>query len=279
MAGRAATSGGAKTEGDGWPPEGGAALADACRGTAFHLFGEGDTWRAALSFATAPSGVLDATRGSFLSPAENALLTARLHPRRRRSLLLGRLAAKHSLMLLGPSWDPRGISILPGVLQQPVVSGAAAQNLQVSVAHSGSLGCAVAFPEACPMGLDLERILPGHATTLASQTTWAERKLAKCLPGTEEDRLTRLWSLKEALSKALRCGLTVPFPLLELSRLDLEPGAAWAEFGNFGQYRGLSLKAGRWAFALVLPRTVQASLDPALAAAWLAAASELEDGI
>ena len=81
----------------------------------------------------------------------------------------------------------------------------------------------------------------------------------------------RLWCLKEALSKALRCGLTVPLELLAVGSVEPHPIVLWAGFANFAQYRGLSLVAGDLAAALVLPKTVTLALDTA---AWQAALAE-----
>ncbi len=63
------------------------------------------------------------------------------------------------------------------------------------------------------------------------------------MPGEEGLQLLLLWSLKEALSKALRTGLTVPFALLETTHhLSPVPGGVTAQFANFAQYVGTCLR-------------------------------------
>ncbi|MDV2986284.1 UNVERIFIED_CONTAM: 4'-phosphopantetheinyl transferase superfamily protein [Methylobacteriaceae bacterium AG10] len=224
--------------------------------------------QAVLALASAPLDWLDAHRGGFLHGDEEALLTDRLHARRRHGLLIGRYAAKSALAALRPDLDPRALAIRPGVLEQPVLSGAGGENLGISLSHAGPVAVAVAYPEACPMGIDLERIRPANVALLTRQTNAAERRLvAARLDAPEAERLTRLWCLKEALSKALRCGLTVPLELLAVGSAEAGPPGLGVTFANFAQYRGLSLAAGDLAAALVLPRppAVTLALD---AAAW-----------
>ncbi|ACK82622.1 4'-phosphopantetheinyl transferase [Methylorubrum extorquens CM4] len=231
--------------------------------------------QAVLALASAPLNWLDAHRGGFLHAHEEALLTDRLHARRRHGLLIGRYAAKCALAAFRPELDPRDLAIRPGVLEQPVLSGAGVENLGISLSHAGPVAVAVVFPEACPMGIDLERIQPANIALLTRQTLAAERRqIAARLDAPEAERLTRLWCLKEALSKTLRCGLTVPLDLLAVGSVVAEPPGLGVTFANFAQYRGLSLAAGDLAAALVLPRPPAAALAVE-AAAW----EELRSGL
>ena len=233
--------------------------------------------QAALALASAPLDWLDAHRRGFLHGDEEALLTDRLHARRRHGLLVGRYAAKCALAALRPDLDPRVLAIQPGVLEQPVLSGLGIGNVGISLSHAGAVAVALAFPEACPMGIDLERIRPDNVALLTRQTTADERRLlADHLGGPEAERLTRLWCLKEALSKALRCGLTVPLDLLAVGRVEAGPTGLGVTFAHFAQYRGLSLATGDLAAALVLPRppAVTLAIDAAEWAAFREALAE-----
>ncbi|MEH3118367.1 MAG: 4'-phosphopantetheinyl transferase superfamily protein [Methylorubrum populi] len=233
--------------------------------------------QAALALASAPLGWLDARRRNFLHADEEGLLTDRLHARRRHGLLVGRYAAKCALAALRPGLDPRALAIRPGVLEQPVLSGAGGDDLGISLSHAGPVAAAVAFPAACPMGIDLERIRPDNGPLLTSQTTAAERRLiAVCLDAGEAERLTRLWCLKEALAKTLRCGLTVPLDLLAVGRVERAPPGLSVTFANFAQYRGLSFAAGDLAAALVLPRppAVELAVEAADWERWRAALAD-----
>ncbi len=232
------------------------------------LTGRGEPLRASLALAAASLDWLDANRETFLHPDEAALVTDRLHARRRHGLLAGRFAAKQALARLHPEIDPRALAIRPGVLEQPVLSGEGLRNLGVSLSHAGPVALAVAFPEGCPMGIDLEWVRADAVPVLASQMTEAERRMAARLDGSEAEGLMRLWCLKEALSKALRCGLTVPMDLLAVAGIAPEPLGLSVTFAHFAQYQGISLLAGELASALVLPRTVTLTVEAADRATW-----------
>ncbi|WP_156383828.1 4'-phosphopantetheinyl transferase superfamily protein [Methylobacterium sp. Leaf456] len=241
------------------------------------LTSRGEPLRASLTLAAAPLDWLDANSKKFLHPDEVALVTDRLHARRRHGLLVGRYAAKRALAGLHPEIDPRALAVRPGVLEQPVVSGTSVRNLGISLSHAGPVALAVAFPEGCPMGIDVERVRTDAVPLLVNQSPRAEQLLAARLDGPEPERQMRLWCLKEALSKALRCGLTVPLELLAVGSVEPDPAGLSAEFTNFAQYRGLSFVGGDLAAALVMPKTV--GLEPADWTAWraaLAAAAALE---
>ena len=84
-----------------------------------------------------------------------------------------------------------------------------------------------------------------------------------------------LWCLKEALSKALRCGLTVPFGLLEVASLVPLPGGVRARFENFSQYEGIAFCAAPFCLALVMPHTARwEAPDEAASSQMLGIASE-----
>lgn len=233
------------------------------------LTGRGEPLRASLALAAAPLDWLDANAQEFLHPDEAALVTDRLHARRRHGLLVGRYAAKQALSRLHPEIDPRAFAVRPGVLEQPVVFGEGVRNLGISLSHAGPVALAVAFPEGCPMGIDVERVRVDAVPLLVSQSPQAEQRLAARLDGPEPERQMRLWCLKEALSKALRCGLTVPLEVLAVANVEPDPVGLQVSFANFAQYRGLSVVAGDLAAALVLPKTV--TLAPSDGAAWQAA--------
>src|SRR5207253_573856 len=63
-----------------------------------------------------------------------------------------------------------------------------------------------------------------------------------------------LWSMREALAKTLRCGLTVPFSLLATENLECSHGSYRADFLNFTQYRAESWVLGRHILSIALPR-------------------------
>lgn len=225
------------------------------RAAPFALEVDGRRFDGAMALVAAPLAELEAAAPDDLAPDEAALLTERLAPARRQSLLAGRRAAKDALGLLAPELDRRDIRVLPGLFGQPVVTMPGRANVQVTLAHAGAAALAFAHPEACLMGVDLERFVPAHLGALREQTTAREREAVRvAMPGEEGLQLLLLWSLKEALSKALRTGLTVPFALLEVTHLSPVQGGLTAQFANFAQYEGLAFAANPFVAAVVRPR-------------------------
>jgi hypothetical protein len=65
--------------------------------------------------------------------------------------------------------------------------------------------------------------------------------------------------VKEALSKILRCGLTCPFTVFQLSEDSKMKGCLFTGgFVNFPQYQFISLATEKMAFAIVFPRRTEA---------------------
>ena len=177
--------------------------------------------------------------------------------KRKKDFLLGRYAAKQALMMLVPGESHAGIHIKPGVFQQPVVNGQGYEHLSVCITHSGMYAAATAFPVGHPLGIDIEWHDDAHTETLSTQVSPKElppAHLSLSALQPEVERYTRVWTVKESLSKILKCGLTTPFSLFELQADPIKEAGIWTGgFENFTQYRFLSLASEKLSFALVHP--------------------------
>lgn len=67
-------------------------------------------------------------------------------------------------------------------------------------------------------------------------------ELAQLKDASNEAELLLLWTAKEALSKILRCGLMVPFQLLEVENMEHQAYFTEVFFRNFYQYKAVSFK-------------------------------------
>lgn len=231
------------------------------------LVRENRTYVGALCMALADPGELNGLESTLLS--EEELLRFRDFPveKRRHTFLNGRRAAKLALGELLEGVDPREIRISAGVFTQPVVEHPGRTRLCVSLSHTHAAAAAVAFPEAHPIGIDVEEVHSGRAATMATQFTEAERGLLPDLPLDLEVAHTLLWTLKEGLSKVLRCGMMAPFPVLEVDHLEVTPPFSACTFGSFHQYKGLALIFPGRALSVVLPKHTDVDLSPFHAAA------------
>lgn len=199
----------------------------------------------------------------FLHPRELETFRKLKVERRQTSYLLGRCAAKLALEeWVGPRFVASSCCIASGIFSQPVVHGAGLQPLGVSISHSERFACALAFPEEHPMAVDVEEVDPERTPTMRSQIGDNEAALANAACGGIDLAATVLWTAKEALSKVLRCGMTCPYVLLEISEIGAADGSFAGHFRNFAQYRFCSWQRGKSVVTFVLPKRTEIAFSP-----------------
>ncbi|WP_052046107.1 4'-phosphopantetheinyl transferase family protein [Candidatus Paracaedibacter symbiosus] len=204
---------------------------------------------------------LIATHRDFLHPKEQDYLATLLYPKRQYSYLLGRYCAKQAISAYKNLNNSTQVLIETGVFHQPIVSYLSHDNIQVSISHTDILGAALAFPEAHPMGIDVEAICPSKVATIKTQLSPNEQQLAFLFSDNKAVQLTFLWTVKEALSKVLKCGLMVPFELLEVEKIKYQENFAISYFKNFKQYKALSFFLDTAVCSLVYPQKTYLALD------------------
>ncbi len=230
----------------------------------FRLVRETVVCRAALCRVNLGLAELIATRREFLSDEELARYDAIPVDRRRFSFLSGRFAAKRALSRLRPSLNAASFEIAAGVFGQPVLPASELHGLQVSISHTDGAAVALAFPEAHPMGLDLERFGENRDDVIKEQLTGRERILLRSLPISEAAAYMLLWTVKESLSKVLKCGMMTPFTVLEIEEVRLHQGTTWVStFRNFAQYKALSRVRTNEILSITLPKRTELSLEKA----------------
>ena len=184
------------------------------------------------------------------------------YERRKASYLLGRLVAKHAILPLSSISNPRLVWIDTGVFQFPIVRGANLQNIQVSISHCDSIGFSVAYPEAHPMGIDIEKISEDRTATVLSQLVNNEKELLKTNRNDTISCYTAIFSIKEALSKILKTGMMLDFKFLEIKSFQLKEQVIKCTFIHFGQYKAFAYLQNGYVFAIVLPKRTSVQLDP-----------------
>ena len=125
---------------------------------------------------------------------------------------------------------------------------------EVTISHCDEIAVALAFPSGHPMGVDIEQIDAERLVTIRSQMSSVERDWARSAGADELALSTLIWTAKEALSKALTCGLMSPMEIFNLSDFYPLGDRVWGGlFQNFGQYKFMG-----W-----ISRTVAMSVVPA----------------
>jgi len=193
--------------------------------------------------------------GEFLAPSEAAYFSNLQFLRRQQSFLLGRYAAKLALQYALQETDLKAIEIGRGVFEQPLVSYLSAKTPGVTISHCSEIAVAIAYPTGHPMGVDIERIDLARMTTIQSQMSQIECGWARST-GADEIRLsTLIWTAKEALSKALKCGLMSPMEIFNLSEFYPLGSGIWGGlFQNFAQYKFVGWTNRTIAMSVVLPK-------------------------
>jgi phosphopantetheinyl transferase len=157
----------------------------------------------------------------YLGDAERATYEA-LTPRRKRSWLLGRIAAKDAVRR--HLWARGERAVFPveiGVTNDPETGapslvGPRTAGLRISLAHKDDLAVAI-VGVGREVGIDVEKIEPRSERLGTVAMTDAERALGAGRPA--DEWFVRVWTAKEAVAKARRTGITDP-RALEVTAVD-----------------------------------------------------------
>jgi phosphopantetheinyl transferase len=179
-------------------------------------------------FALAQLAEAEDRAALLLSSAEQNYLQRFRYAKRRHEWLGGRIAAKAALTGAMEAAAFRRLTMLPDRHGRPVVSGLPDSDLSLSISHSGGYAAALAM-RGPRCGLDLQEVsdkLPGLTKYFA---TPAELELLAGHPelGSEETRLTMLWTVKEAMKKSLLADQPDIFSGIELKQLHAAGKSIW----------------------------------------------------
>ena len=185
---------------------------------------------------------------TFLTEVETARAREFRFGPPRENFTLGRLAAKLALAganrmqcsanEIAPTL--RTIEIGNGARGEPLVRDAAGFHSGLSLSHVNGRGVAVAFPATERIGLDLELIDAQRAETVRQAVPLGPEEKAwlrqTTLPAATA--LLLLWTAREALGKALGCGLACKWETLALREVaTVEPAVFSGSFSHWPQFK------------------------------------------
>lgn len=204
-------------------------------------------------------------RTFWLTQEEEELYGDLVSDKKRRAFILGRYAAKLGLSRFTGNSSLTDFAVLRGALGQPLVCSSLWETPELSISHSASCGACLVYPPGHQFAMDLEEIRhrSSRLDAIASRLTKKERALLDSIDksGDSAEHLYLLWTMKEALSKVLRCGLTLPVQALELAKLQVKDGLFHGRFTHFSQYRVIAQAKDGFALAIVFPWKSRVYLD------------------
>lgn len=182
--------------------------------------------------------------------------------KRKTDYLMGRLCAKAAAAELLNTHDYSNILIASGTFRQPYVQYSSTEVPEISLTHSGGVSMALSCKSGHPVGIDLELIKSERQELMLKQMTDEEKETMQKIDLAPLDYSFMLWTIKESLSKATRCGLTVPLQVLTPKNLDIvEQDLISSTFQNFAQYKTFTWFTRPYCLSISLPKKTSLSID------------------
>ena len=174
---------------------------------------------------------------------------------RRKSYLLGRVSAKIAYQAATKIEKASSINIRTGVFKDPVIQNQTSIQWHVGITHTNTIAGALAFPATHPMALDMEELVSTRIEVMKTQCKSEELQWLQAAGLEGNVAAAVCWTAKEAISKALRTGMTCPFELLGLQSIHAhEDGGITGLFVNFHQYQFRSWILANKVLSIVLPK-------------------------
>ena len=191
----------------------------------------------------------------ILHDRERQQLDAYHYKRRKESYYYGRVSGKIAVSDF-LKLDFQEFYIDTGVFTQPVVCCPMKTNCQVSISHADRVSTSIAYDEKHPIGIDIESMHSKNAATVMEYLTTEEKKFLF-----DEYSPLLFWTAKEALSKALKTGLTIPLNLLEINSIERGGDFHHVTFKNFSQYKAIVFTFGENILSIAYPSRSQLNFD------------------
>lgn len=195
------------------------------------------------------TGLLELNNLDFLHASELTRFQTLKSPLRQKTFLAGRLCAKEAINNHIKNIKSSDILVSSGIFDQPLVN---IPDIQISLSHTDDLAACIVFPEAHPMGIDIEKIDDDKIQTIETQLTETEKNLIETKKINHPEMV--LWTAKEALSKVLKVGLMTPFQLLEITSTEEKEDFVESHFDNFAQYKALSFQVHDHILSIICPK-------------------------
>lgn len=201
-----------------------------------------------------PSTRLTECADNFLSESERVHFL-QLEEKQQINFLMGRILTKRMLSEYFAEPNPKRIVLKNGVFGQPIIyyKHPVLQSPGISLSHTPNIAVVILFPEDHIMGIDIEIYEQNDQYSIDTQITHNEKGLFKGQEGIS-NFYTRIWTIKEALSKTIKTGLMIPFSILEVQMITYFEMYSISIFTNFPQYKAISFAYNNAFISIVLPK-------------------------
>jgi len=191
-------------------------------------------------------------RKEFLHHSELEFFDQIKYEHKRKNFLQSRHLAKSILSKYLKEANLSKIAIFHGVFNQPLIDYPTNKIPTISISHTQTLAACIVSPSIFPIGIDIEKITENSKENITSQTTLHEKRNLKYK---EDDNIfyTRIWTVKEALSKVLKTGIMSPFKIFEIKDIIYTKNYTISKFSNFNQYHAISYHYEQNILSYIIP--------------------------
>jgi 4'-phosphopantetheinyl transferase len=177
------------------------------------------------------------------------------HPLRKQHYVLGRLAAKTAVSERINDKDLRQISIESGSCGQPLLRARSNCCTSVTISHSRNSALAIAYDSSQFFGVDIEHVGGRQRLALKHQRTPARIVKAACASLSDLHVSYLIWTVREALSKALLCGMTCSPTVLDIDTFAIrDDGVCVGDFVHLDRYQFCAWLSHSFAIAIACSR-------------------------
>ena len=161
--------------------------------------------------------------------------------KRKKQYCLGRITTKKALSLFTNEVIFKDISVVNEKSGYPIIKNSL---YSTSITHADEIVASLVFKKEFSFGIDVQDIRARAIKIMKYITSDGEQ-----IPNNPES-LTMAWTMKESLSKALKCGFRIPFEELELVDLFQKENIFFCSYAKHREFKGIALVAGNSSFAI-----------------------------
>ena len=199
----------------------------------------------------------------FLADSElNQLEKMTKYIRRKQTFLMGRYALKVAACAFTGTKNLKKMEVATAVVLHPLVKYPLKDIPEVTLSHTDTLAVAIAHEAGHIMGIDIEKADTKKLSVYEREMSAQEEVLLRNSQGKYEVLANMLWTIKEAMSKAIKVGFMTPFKFMEIKKLSKQKERCYLSFfKNFAHFKCYSYVLENHIVSIVLPIKTKLTLD------------------